>query len=65
MTDDCYFLGECPHSVEGYLTRFLSEVQAGLFVGKVSARVRDLLWERIEKEMSEDGRATIAYDMDN
>lgn len=51
--------------LRGYLTRFLSEIQAGLFIGDVSARVRDLLWERIEKEMSEDGRATIAYDMDN
>lgn len=66
MTDDCYFLGECPHSVEGYLTRFLSEVQAGLFVGKVSARVRDLLWERVNNDLSyNNGRAVIAYDMDN
>lgn len=35
--------------LRGYLTRFLSEIQAGLFIGDVSARVRDLLWERIEK----------------
>lgn len=66
MTDDCYFLGECPTQLRGYLTRFLSKVQAGLFVGKVSARVRDLLWERVNNDLSyNNGRAVIAYDMDN
>lgn len=59
-------LVNAPTQLRGYLTRFLSEVQAGLFVGKVSARVRDLLWERANNDLSyNNGRAVIAYDMDN
>lgn len=35
-----------PDHLRGYLSRFLSEVTTGLYVGVVSARVRDNLWER-------------------
>lgn len=31
----------------------------------MSARVRDLLWQRIDKDLPEDGKAMIAYNMDN
>ena len=58
-------LVNAPAQLRGYLTRFLSEAQAGLFVGEVSARVRDLLWQRINKDLPEDGKAMIAYNMDN
>ena len=55
-----------PMQLRGYLTRFLSEAQAGLFVGEVSARVRDLLWDRICSDLPQgSGRAMLAYDMDN
>jgi CRISPR-associated protein Cas2 len=33
-------------SVRGDLSRWLLEVQAGVFVGHVTPRVRDALWER-------------------
>lgn len=33
-------------SVRGELTRWLLEPRAGVFVGQVSATVRDLLWQR-------------------
>ena len=31
--------------LRGQLTRWMLEVRAGVFVGKLSARVRDKLWE--------------------
>jgi CRISPR-associated protein Cas2 len=33
-------------SVRGDLSRWLLEVQAGVFVGRVSRRVREALWDR-------------------
>lgn len=35
-----------PRSLRGELSRWLLEVGPGIFVGSVSALVRDLLWER-------------------
>ncbi len=39
-------LERVPPGVRGELTRWLLEPKAGIFVGKVSALVRDKLWER-------------------
>lgn len=39
------------------------EISAGVFVGKVSARVRDQLWARVE-EMAKDGRAIMVHGAD-
>jgi CRISPR-associated protein Cas2 len=39
-------LEKVPASVRGELTRWLVEVRTGVFVGHVSARVRDKLWEK-------------------
>ncbi len=36
-------------SLRGELTRWLIQPKAGVFVGRVSARVRDLLWEKVAK----------------
>lgn len=36
-----------PPGLRGHLTRWLLEIAPGVFVGHVSARVRDLLWERV------------------
>jgi CRISPR-associated protein Cas2 len=34
-------------SLRGELTRWLIQPKTGVFVGRVSARVRDLLWEKV------------------
>ncbi len=34
-------------SLRGELSRWMLEVRAGVFVGKVSDRVRELLWEKV------------------
>jgi CRISPR-associated protein Cas2 len=39
-------LEKVPGRVRGELTHWLLEVKAGIFVGHVSARVRDKLWEK-------------------
>lgn len=39
-------LEKVPASARGELTRWLVEVKTGIFVGHVSARVRDKLWEK-------------------
>lgn len=35
-----------PEHVHGYLSRFLSEIDSGIYVGVVSPKVVDRLWER-------------------
>lgn len=39
-------LEKVPRSLRGVLTRWMLEVDTGVFVGRLSARVRDLLWMR-------------------
>lgn len=53
-------LTACPSGLRGHLTRWLLEVSAGVFVGHVSGRVRDLMWERVV-ELAKDGRAIMIY----
>lgn len=38
-------LSKVPEGLRGHLTKWLMEVAPGVFVGKVSARVRDELWK--------------------
>lgn len=40
-------LERVPASVRGELTRWMLELKPGVFVGKVSALVRDHLWEKV------------------
>ena len=39
-------LERVPVSLRGELTRWLVEPRAGVFAGRISAGVRDKLWER-------------------
>jgi len=39
---------ECASSsLRGELTRWMMELKAGVFIGTISSRVRDLLWKKI------------------
>jgi CRISPR-associated protein Cas2 len=53
-------LESVPLALRGDLTKWLLEIDSGVFVGNVSARVRDNLWERIVKNVK-NGRAIMAY----
>lgn len=55
---------DCPTSLRGDLTKWLLEINTGVFVGQVSARVRDHLWERI-KATTKDGRVTMVFNTNN
>jgi CRISPR-associated protein Cas2 len=49
-----------PPRLRGRLAVWLLEVRAGVYVGKVSRRVRELIWTQIEKGI-EDGNAVMAW----
>jgi CRISPR-associated protein Cas2 len=57
-------LSNCPASLRGDLTKWLVEIDTGVFVGRISARVRDNLWERI-KDSIKQGRAILVYSTRN
>ena len=40
-------LEKVPAGLRGELTRWLLELKTGVFVGKISAMVRDKLWENV------------------
>lgn len=40
-------LEKVPTSLRGELTRWMLELKAGVFVGSLSALVRDKLWEKV------------------
>ena len=48
-------LENVPTSLRGELTRWLIEPKPGVFVGHVSAMVRDRLWEKCIKQRKEGG----------
>ena len=50
----------CPVSLKGDLSRWLFEVDTGVFVGRVSARVREHIWERVVSDCKS-GHAVLVY----
>lgn len=51
---------ECaPTGVRGELSRWLIEPRAGVFVGKVSAMVRDRLWDMVCAKVKNGGAALL------
>ena len=53
-------LEKVPPRLRGYLSRWLIEVSTGVYVGRVSAVVRDLLWEK-SIDLGGDGRLIQAW----
>ncbi len=49
-------LSACPPGLRGFLTRWMLEISAGVFIGQVSKRVRERMWVRTV-EMVRTGRA--------
>jgi CRISPR-associated protein Cas2 len=49
-----------PPRLRGRLAVWLLEVRAGMYVGKVSRRVREMLWDTVEKGM-DGGNAVMAW----
>ena len=57
-------LTKVPKALRGDLTKWYQEIQTGVYVGNVSARVRDSLWSRIVKNIGQ-GQATMVYNANN
>jgi len=57
-------LTSCPPALRGDLTKWLVEIAAGVYVGRVSARVRDRLWLKVV-ETSKGGRGVLVYSTNN
>lgn len=57
-------LTDCPPALRGDLTKWLQEINTGVYVGQVSARVRDELWKRV-RESAKSGRATMVFGANN
>ncbi len=56
-------LERVPVSLRGELTRWMLELKAGVFVGKVTSMVRDRLWERVCTNMR-GGAGMLIYSSD-
>jgi CRISPR-associated protein Cas2 len=56
-------LERVPVSLRGELTRWLLEVRAGVFVGRLSALVRDKLWDHVCESLK-GGAGTLIYHSD-
>lgn len=53
-------LTDCPPKLRGDLSKWLFEINTGVYVGRVSARVREELWKRICDNLHH-GQATMVY----
>ena len=53
-------LSDCPPRLRGDLSRWLCELSTGVYVGQLSTRVRDELWQRVCDNLKS-GRATMVY----
>lgn len=51
---------DCPPRLRGDLSKWLCEIQTGVYVGQLTGRVRDAVWKRVCENLSS-GRATMVY----
>lgn len=49
-----------PPRLRGRLAVWLLEVRAGVYVGDVSRRIREMIWQQVE-ELAEDGNVVMAW----
>lgn len=57
-------LSDCPPKLRGDLTKWFLEINTGVYVGNVNARVRDEIWSRICDNIK-NGRATMVFKASN
>ncbi len=57
-------LTKVPRSLRGDLTKWCQEIQSGVYVGNVNAKIRDELWQRIMENIGR-GEATMVYNTNN
>lgn len=57
-------ISSCPASLRGDLSKWLNEINTGVYIGKLSGRVREELWNRVCDNIG-DGQATMIYSASN
>jgi CRISPR-associated protein Cas2 len=57
-------LESVPASLRGELARWMIEINAGVFVGRISAVVRDKIWHKVIQRKG-DGKAILVHAIDN
>ena len=53
-------LSNCPPKLRGDMTKWFTEINTGVYVGNVNARVRDEIWARVTENIGQ-GRATMVF----
>lgn len=56
-----YILESAPQRLRGTLSRWCLEIRAGLFVGRVDAKMRELLWQKITDLARQDTNAVMVW----
>ena len=51
---------DCPPQLRGDLSKWLCEINTGVYVGHASSRVRDAIWDRVCQNLK-NGRATMVF----
>lgn len=54
----------CPPGLRGDLSKWLNEINTGVYVGRLSTRVREELWDRVCVNIK-NGQATMVYSTNN
>lgn len=57
-------MSNCPPKLRGDLSLWLMEINTGVYVGQVNARVREALWKRVCENLH-DGQATMVFTTNN
>lgn len=58
-------LSNIPPKLRGFLTKYLWEISAGVYVGDVNARIREAIWTRVLDNTKDISRAVMAFPADN
>ena len=56
-----YLVESAPQRLRGMLARYCLEIRAGVFVGRIDARLREKLWEHVEHHFREGGNAVLIW----
>ena len=54
----------CPPKLRGDLSKWLLEINTGVYVGNVNARVSELIWKRVCENIK-NGQATLVFPANN
>lgn len=57
-------VSECPSKLRGDLSKWLLEINSGVYVGNINARIREELWGRVVENIGH-GRATMVFHSNN